>query len=297
MPAESSITFAARLGFGCAGLHGAVSSRQAVLLLETALDHGITHFDVARVYGWGAAEAMLGQIARRRRGEMVIVSKAGVAPPSIVGRALKKIAGRLAPEFAAAGEPTFGRFTPAQITRSVETSLAALNTDRLDALLLHEVQPEQINDDVLRVLEDLKRSGKALRLGVATSPEASAAIAVAHPALCEVVQFAVPAVGAGAAPMLGQVRILHSVLGPRMAQFAAALSADKARAARFTHETGCDPADHGALARLLLKQAAREGMALFSSTRAENIIANATLLGVANDCEQLQGLDRFLAAA
>ena len=129
MQGNSSKDFGAtRLGFGCAGLHGAVSRNEAIVLLETALDNGITHFDTARVYGWGAAERMLGDLARRRRAEMVIVSKAGIAPPSIAGRLLKKIAGRFSPSLAAAGESAFGLFGGADITQSVETSLAALGT-------------------------------------------------------------------------------------------------------------------------------------------------------------------------
>jgi aryl-alcohol dehydrogenase-like predicted oxidoreductase len=71
---NSSGVNAKRVGFGCAGLHGAVSAHEAEMLLETALDNGVTHFDTARVYGWGAAEAMLGALARRRRDEMVFVS-------------------------------------------------------------------------------------------------------------------------------------------------------------------------------------------------------------------------------
>ncbi len=297
MQRESSKEFgAARLGFGCAALHGAVSPRDAVILMETALDNGITHFDAARAYGWGETERMLGDLARRRRAEMVIVSKAGIAPPSLAGRALKKIAGRFVPALAAAGEPAFGRFAPAQITQSVEQSLRALGTDRLDALLLHEIQPAHVTDEMKRALEALKQSGKALRIGLATSDSATASIQGAHPDLCAVVQVAAPPVGQRALE-IKCARILHSVLGQRLNAFAAMLNGEPQRAARFKRETGCDPADRGALARLLLKRAAREGMALFSSTRAGNIAANATLLGAANDCEQLQGFDRFLAAA
>lgn len=298
MHGESSTKFgAARIGFGCAALHGALSAREAEALLETALDHGITHFDTARVYGWGAAEAMLGALAKRRRAEMVIVSKAGIAPPSVAGRALKKIAGRFSPSLATAGDARFGRFAPAELTQSVEASLAALNTDRLDALLLHEVAPEHINDEMKRALESLKQSGKVMRIGIATSAASTAAIAAAHPDLCEVLQVAAPPIGACAVSRRGATRILHSVLGARLTAFADALTSDDARAQRFKRETGCDPADRTALARLLLKRASREGLALFSSTRAANVITNATLLGAANDCEELQAFDRFLAAA
>lgn len=283
---------APRLGFGCAALHGALSSNEAEALLETALDHGVTHFDTARAYGWGKAEGLLGALALRRRDEMTIVSKAGVAPPTLAGRVLKK----LGPKFAAAAEPRFGQFAPAQLVSSVEQSLRALKTDRLDALLLHEIEPASICDEMKRTLETLTASGKALRVGIATSTEASAAIAASHPDLCSVVQLATPPVGARAGA-IGGVTIRHSVLGSRLQRFAQALDADKARAARFTAETGCSPRDTSALARLLLKEASRDCMVLFSSSKAENIIANAALLSAADECESVQGLKRFLAAA
>ncbi|HRO02984.1 MAG TPA: aldo/keto reductase, partial [Terricaulis sp.] len=174
MPIESSRPFgASRLGFGCAGLHGAVSAGEAETLLETALDHGVTHFDTARVYGWGAAEAMLGALAARRRHEMHIVSKAGIAPPSLAGKLLRKTAGRFVPALARAGAPRFGRFAAADITTSVEESLRALKTDRLDALLLHEIQPAHVTDELKRALQQLKASGKALRIGLATDADAT----------------------------------------------------------------------------------------------------------------------------
>jgi D-threo-aldose 1-dehydrogenase len=281
-----------RLGFGCASLHGALSPAEAAALLETALDHGVTHFDTARVYGWGEAEALLAPLAQRRRDEMVIVSKAGVAPPSLAGRMVRKLGRRFAP----LGEPRFQQFAPAQITRSFEQSLTALRTDRLDALLLHEIEPASVTDELKRTMEDLQRSGKALRIGIATSNEASAAIVSEHPDLCEVVQLAAPPVGVRGHP-LGAVTIRHSVLGPRLNAFAQALNGDRARAARFVRETGFSPHDIDALAQLLLTEASRDGMVLFSSTKREHIIANAKILHAANDASSLQGLARFLAAA
>jgi hypothetical protein len=148
----------------------------------------------------------------------------------------------------------------------------------------------------MRAVQDLRQSGKALRIGIATSAMASAAIAAKHPELCEIVQVEAPPIGARALPRAKGTRILHSVLGARLAAFVATLRADPKRAARFASETGCDPADKSSLAGLLLRNAARDGMVLFSSTKAQNIAANAAALAAAND-DELNGFDRFLAAA
>ncbi|HYD73248.1 MAG TPA: aldo/keto reductase, partial [Candidatus Binatia bacterium] len=67
----------AELGFGCARLLMRADRKQAAELVETALDAGIRHIDVARSYGDGRTEALVGELARRRRAQMTIVTKAG----------------------------------------------------------------------------------------------------------------------------------------------------------------------------------------------------------------------------
>jgi len=78
-----------KLGFGCARLLERAAPRRALTLLEFALDHGISHFDVARSYGDGRAETVIGALAKRRRREMTIVTKAGLAPPTSWARAAR----------------------------------------------------------------------------------------------------------------------------------------------------------------------------------------------------------------
>ena len=48
------------LGFGCAPILGSVDGRTAARAVACALDNGITHFDLARSYGYGAAEGFIG---------------------------------------------------------------------------------------------------------------------------------------------------------------------------------------------------------------------------------------------
>src|ERR1700751_247921 len=72
----------ARLGFGCAGLMRLPSRRQRQALLGEAFEHVLAHFDLARMYGLGLAEAEVGRFARGRRDRMAIPTKVGNEPPN-----------------------------------------------------------------------------------------------------------------------------------------------------------------------------------------------------------------------
>jgi aryl-alcohol dehydrogenase-like predicted oxidoreductase len=50
-------------------------------MLERAFALGITHFDVARAYGFGRAEGILGKFLRGRRDQVTVATKLGLQPP------------------------------------------------------------------------------------------------------------------------------------------------------------------------------------------------------------------------
>src|SRR6516165_3327300 len=68
------------LGFGCSSLTG-TSRRVANRVLAAALDAGIRHFDVARYYGYGEAEGILGTFLKSRRSQVTVTTKLGIEPP------------------------------------------------------------------------------------------------------------------------------------------------------------------------------------------------------------------------
>jgi D-threo-aldose 1-dehydrogenase len=290
-----SQTGLARLGFGCAHFSPRMSTSQAVALLERALDCGISHFDTARMYGSGAAEGMLGQLAKRRRAEMTLVSKAGISPRGRAERALGAVKARLLGS-PAPGLFRFNQFAAAQVRRSVEASLRELRTDHLDALLLHECAPAHITDELKRLLAALKQEGKVKRVGIATPTEHSAAIAYDHPDLCEIIQIAAPPPGAPL-PSATTV-ILHSVLGSRLTRLVATLRDDAALARSFVQELDAEGRDPETTARLFLAYEMtrnHDGVVLVSSLQARHIEQNAALLTAPPDHEQLAAFDRFLS--
>jgi aryl-alcohol dehydrogenase-like predicted oxidoreductase len=169
-----------RVGFGCAGLMREPSRHRRQELLAGAHDRGITHFDVARMYGLGAAEGELGRFLRGRRDELTVATKFGIEPARSVGRLaplqgparallarfphlrahIKRGGGKLdAPH----------RYDVATARRSLERSLRELRTDYVDILFLHG--PSAIDTIDLQALcaflEDVRRRGLVRAWGLA----------------------------------------------------------------------------------------------------------------------------------
>ncbi len=165
------------LGFGCAPMGSRYGRRESLRALGVAFDLGVNYFDTARAYGYGDAEAILGQFVRDKRDRVVVATKFGIDPPnSSAARRLAKFVARkvfrVVPELRARARHSLGRqfsrplFDRALMTHSVETSLRQLNTDRIDVLLFHDCTPEAMaDDDVFRGLEALVASGKVRCVG------------------------------------------------------------------------------------------------------------------------------------
>ena len=169
-----------RLGFGCGSVMGRVGRAESLRAIAAALDAGITHFDVARLYGYGEAEAVLGEALRGRRDRVVIASKFGLAATRTASalRGLKPLA-----QSAIAAVPalrplirslvgtarTPEPLTPAAARISLHESLRALKTDYLDILLLHEGQPADLGHEMLAFLEGELSAGTIRAYGAASS--------------------------------------------------------------------------------------------------------------------------------
>lgn len=285
----------ARLGFGCAAIPGPLTRREAVTLLETAYAHGVRHFDTARMYCLGASERILGELAREAHPDIVIVTKAGIAPANRLARSLGKV-GSVFTKIPAAA-PRFGMFEPHQIRRSVEISLRKLKVDQVDALLLHEICRHDVTDGLILLLQALRQEGKIRAWGVATSVEETEALIAAHPELCEIVQ--VPAVWLDHPRPLpqGATLIVHSVLSPRLRLLENRLKADQRFARRFKEDTALKAGDTAKLGQLMLQSAMhrnRNGVTLFSTSRLDHLRENAALLGAPVDANAVKGLERAL---
>ncbi len=297
------------LGFGCGQLLRVSSARERERLLGTAFDAGVRHFDVARSYGLGAAEAELGRFARGRRDRLVIATKFGVEVSTRAShlRAVQGIARRVlaaVPALRALLRPRGGallaprRYDAATARASLETSLRELGTDYVDLFLLHEPTLEGVHGaDLLAFLEGARREGKIRAFGVAGSFEDALRIDRDVQALTPVLQIPSDALHRHVERLArrpGQGVVLYSVLSGALDTIARHAGRDEATRRRWLEAVGIDCAAPGALAPLLLRYglaANPTGVVLFSTTRAARI---AALTAAADDGDHAGSLDALL---
>lgn len=177
------------LGFGCAPILGSVDGETARKALAAALDAGVTHFDLARSYGYGQAERFVGRFLGDRRGEVTITTKFGiratpiarvVSPLKPVVRRLRQFVKRTKAVGAGGGgsAPTnvrLGRLlhervpiTPNAMRASLGVSLREMGTDYVDMLMIHEPLNLLVGiDDLLAEAEKLRDKGMIRAFGIA----------------------------------------------------------------------------------------------------------------------------------
>jgi D-threo-aldose 1-dehydrogenase len=147
------------LGFGAAPLGNmfrAVSDEQAQATVQAAWDAGVRLYDTAPVYGAGLSELRLGAaLADKSRDEYVLTSKVG----RVVLDEVRPMAGPQ-PALFANGRPNVvvNDYTADATLRSIAGSLVRLNTDRLDAVFVHDVAFNVYGDEWIDKLAEC-RSG------------------------------------------------------------------------------------------------------------------------------------------
>jgi aryl-alcohol dehydrogenase-like predicted oxidoreductase len=149
------------LGLGCMNLSHAYGTppplEDAAALLLEALDRGVTLFDTAALYGFGANETLLGRVLAPHRDRFVLASKCGLH--GVDGQ--RVIDGR-----------------PATLQASCDASLQRLQTDRIDLFYLHRWDKTVPIEDSVGAMGDLVRAGKVRHLGL--SEVSAATLRKAH---------------------------------------------------------------------------------------------------------------------
>jgi L-galactose dehydrogenase len=154
------------LGGGSSGRFGLKkggSRPDAIRLIRTALDHGVTFFDGAGLSG--GVDALLAEGLADRRQDVVLSTKVHLGPDPIPFTN-KKLANRTSSWVAR----RFGSVCSGPVLRRrVEQTLRTLRTDWIDVLHLHAVSPGQYPLAVSKVLPEvlkLKDEGKLRAIGV-----------------------------------------------------------------------------------------------------------------------------------
>ena len=284
------------LGFGCSALLGPKHARETQALLEAAYDAGIRHFDVARAYGYGDAEGVLGRFLKGRRQEVTLTTKFGRQPMNALAgrRGLVDLARRLMRRFSFVREfvrrqhekvMTQHAFDVEEARSSLETSLKELQTDYVDLFLLHEPRPEDCRpDELLEFLHQIKKSGKVRAFGIGTDVESTASILKTVPEVAEVIQCRNSVVernleqldGAGGERAVST----HGAFGglERLHQY---LSERPEAAQEWSRQVQADCGDKQELAALMLGYAVqdnRRGPVVLSSTKPEHVTRNAAVV-------------------
>jgi len=140
------------IGLGCMGLsfgYGpATDKEQAVALIRSAVEHGVTFFDTAEVYGPFTNEALVGEALAPFRGKVVIATKFGFNIDPQTGKQLGL------------------NSRPEQIRQVAEASLKRLKVEAIDLFYQHRVDPEVPIEDVAGAVKRLIGEGKVRHFGL-----------------------------------------------------------------------------------------------------------------------------------
>src|SRR6202453_1458262 len=140
------------LGFGCMGLNfsygHALSNKDSITLIRQAVDHGVTFFDTAEVYGPFTNEEVVGEALKPVRDKVVIATKFGfdIDPETGVNRGVSS--------------------QPGRIRQAVEGSLKRLGIETIDLLYQHRVDPNVPIEDVAGAVKELIAAGKVRHFGM-----------------------------------------------------------------------------------------------------------------------------------
>jgi aryl-alcohol dehydrogenase-like predicted oxidoreductase len=146
------------IGLGCMGMsqsYGPAEEKESVATLHRALDLGCNFLDTAEAYGPFTNEELLGRALAGRRAEVVIATKFG---------------------FRLEGGKRAGRerdSRPEHIREAVEGSLRRLQTDYIDLLYQHRIDPAVPIEDVAGAVSELVKAGKVRFFGLSEAGKAN----------------------------------------------------------------------------------------------------------------------------
>ncbi len=137
------------LGLGCMGLsfgYGPETEKQqAITLIRTAFERGVTFFDTAEAYGPFKNEELVGEAIEPFRKEVVIATKFGFEE----------------------GSPQKGlNSCPERIRQVADESLKRLRTDAIDLFYQHRVDPNVPMEEVAGTVKELIEQGKVKHFGL-----------------------------------------------------------------------------------------------------------------------------------
>src|SRR6202167_1429391 len=140
------------IGLGCMGMSFGLGppadKKEMISVIRAAVEHGVTFFDTAEVYGPFTNESLVGEALAPLREQVVIATKFGFKLDPNTGKQ--------------AGLDS----RPAHIKEVAEAALKRLRTDVIDLFYQHRVDPDVPIEDVAGTVKDLIRQGKVKHFGM-----------------------------------------------------------------------------------------------------------------------------------
>src|SRR5437867_292590 len=141
------------IGLGCMGMsfgYGRPKDKQEMIsLIRAAVEHGVTLFDTAEIYGPFTNEELVGEALAPMRERVVIATKFGFKPSSKRESGWSELDSR-----------------PEHIKEVAEASLKRLRTDVIDLFYQHRVDPNVPIEDVAGAVKELIDDGKVKHFGL-----------------------------------------------------------------------------------------------------------------------------------
>src|SRR3954468_8638897 len=132
------------VGLGTNNFGPRIDFEQAKSVVDAAIEHGITLFDTADIYGQGTSEDFIGRALEGRRDSVLIATKFGKEMDD---------------------NPHESRGSREYIRSAVEASLRRLRTDVIDVYQMHEPDPSTPIEETLGALQELVQAGKVRHIG------------------------------------------------------------------------------------------------------------------------------------
>jgi len=141
------------IGLGCMGMsygYGpAHDKKEMISVIRSAVEHGVTFFDTAEIYGPFTNEELVGEALAPFREQVVIATKFGFKPSPTDPSKWTELESR-----------------PEHIKQVAEASLKRLKTDVIDLFYQHRVDPDVPIEDVAGAVKDLIQEGKVKHFGL-----------------------------------------------------------------------------------------------------------------------------------
>src|SRR5579859_5283404 len=138
------------IGLGCMGMsfgYGpAIHKQEGISLIRAAVEHGVTFFDTAEVYGPFANEELVGEALAPFRKQVVIATKFGFRFEN--------------------GKQAGLDSRPAHIREVAEASLKRLKTEVIDVFYQHRVDPSIPIEEVAGAVKQLIAKSKVKYFGL-----------------------------------------------------------------------------------------------------------------------------------